>query len=252
MALLGRGRAAGGRLCGRSRRGARRFGSLPGARVRVAGCLDRGPLLDVRGQAARRDCVSSTTLGGSLTSSAISQLPLARNYVSVASLFAGTIPDAAGFTVYGATGLENQLRNRRAQHHGNPVRRPGKAAEHRVRPGGRGPHGRLRSRVRAGPRREHQRHHEVRRQRVPRRRLRVLRQLVPRRRRPARRRPERRRDLRNRQFRGASTRASGLGGYVSEGPAVVLRGIRPGSERPGHRPSREPHVSTRRSSDRAT
>ena len=52
---------------------------------------------------------ANTKLGTSLTASAISRLPLGRNYASVTTTVAGTGQDAVGYTVYGATGLENQF-----------------------------------------------------------------------------------------------------------------------------------------------
>ena len=68
---------------------------LAAAEVVVSG---EAPLIDT----------ASTKIGTSLTASAISALPLGRNYASVTSTVAGTNQDALGFTIYGATGLENQ------------------------------------------------------------------------------------------------------------------------------------------------
>jgi hypothetical protein len=61
----------------------------------------------VSGEAPLID-TANTRIGTSLTGQEISQLPLGRNYASVASTVAGTGQDAQGLTVYGATGLENQ------------------------------------------------------------------------------------------------------------------------------------------------
>ena len=52
---------------------------------------------------------ANTRIGVSMTSNVIAQLPLGRNYASVTTTVAGTGQDATGFTVYGATGLENQF-----------------------------------------------------------------------------------------------------------------------------------------------
>ena len=65
--------------------------------------------------------------------------------------------------------------HRRRQHDERPEGRSGQGDQQRVRPGGRSQDGRLPGGVRPGARRHHQRHHEVRRQRVSRRRVRLLR-----------------------------------------------------------------------------
>ena len=71
------------------------LGLLAAAEVVVSGQV---PLIDT----------TNTRIGTSLTAGAISRLPLGRNYASVATTVAGTGQDAVGFTIYGATGLENQ------------------------------------------------------------------------------------------------------------------------------------------------
>ena len=53
--------------------------------------------------------IANKRIGVSMASNVFAQLPLGRNYASVATTVAGTGQDAVGFTVYGATGLENQF-----------------------------------------------------------------------------------------------------------------------------------------------
>lgn len=69
---------------------------LATAEVVVSGAA---PLIDI----------ANTRIGVSMTSNVISRLPLGRNYASVTATVAGTGQDKIGFTVYGATGLENQF-----------------------------------------------------------------------------------------------------------------------------------------------
>jgi Carboxypeptidase regulatory-like domain/TonB-dependent Receptor Plug Domain len=52
--------------------------------------------------------VTSTTTGANVTAETIESLPLARDFYAVAQIAPGTSSDAAGTTVYGSTGAENQ------------------------------------------------------------------------------------------------------------------------------------------------
>jgi hypothetical protein len=52
--------------------------------------------------------VTSTTTGANVTSETIESLPMARDFYAVAQVAPGTSADAAGTTVYGSTGAENQ------------------------------------------------------------------------------------------------------------------------------------------------
>lgn len=52
--------------------------------------------------------VTSTTTGANVTAETIESLPLARDFYAVAQVAPGTSNDAAGTTVYGSTGAENQ------------------------------------------------------------------------------------------------------------------------------------------------
>jgi outer membrane receptor protein involved in Fe transport len=52
--------------------------------------------------------VTSNTTGANVTSETIESLPIARDFYAVAQIAPGTSTDAAGTTVYGSTGAENQ------------------------------------------------------------------------------------------------------------------------------------------------
>jgi outer membrane receptor protein involved in Fe transport len=52
--------------------------------------------------------VTSATTGANVTAETIESLPLARDFYAVAQIAPGTSTDAAGTTVYGSTGAENQ------------------------------------------------------------------------------------------------------------------------------------------------
>jgi outer membrane receptor protein involved in Fe transport len=63
--------------------------------------------ITVTGAAPVIDVTSSST-GTNVTSEAMSSLPIARNFTGVTQIAPGTKTDAAGTTVYGSTGAENQ------------------------------------------------------------------------------------------------------------------------------------------------
>jgi outer membrane receptor protein involved in Fe transport len=63
--------------------------------------------ITVTGAAPVVDVTSSAT-GTNVTSETMSQLPIARNFTSVAQVAPGTNTDATGTTFYGSTGAENQ------------------------------------------------------------------------------------------------------------------------------------------------
>ena len=119
-----------------------------------------------------------------------------------------------------------RVHHRRRQHDGREDGHAGQAAQQRVHPGSRGQDRRLRSRVRPRPRRHDQRRDEIRRQRVPGRRVRVLRFRVSRFERLAHGRPERREPGRV-LLAEARRRRRGPRRLLREGPALVLRGLRP-------------------------
>ncbi len=77
------------------------------ARVPMTLVLAAAAAVEVSGEVPLID-TSSTRIGVSMNANVISRLPLGRNYASVTTTVAGTGQDAVGFTIYGATGLENQ------------------------------------------------------------------------------------------------------------------------------------------------